>query len=347
MQYHFTCDWLFHQGTSWTLSFLVSWYIIWFVAYCTRLELITKMYAARDDKIARRSLPWTILLVMIFLLYGNFYIGGAARILVWDTISSPDQAFPALVTALLPPLFAAVALTGIASAAMSTTENISRARQDEIALASHENAVGARDKLSNEIYPVVGVEHDSGPRPGTSLEALSALKPVFDPDGTLTAGNSSPVTDGASAVLLMSEDRAKREGRDPLAFIRTMTFAAHDPSEGLLMAPAIAVPEALSRSGLELEDMDLIEIHEAFGAQVLANAAAWEQGWKGKATSAIDWDKVNVNGSSIAVGHPWAATGGRIVTTLANEMSRRDASFGLVSICAAGAMAGAFILERS
>ena len=224
--------------------------------------------------------------------------------------------------------------------------NISRARQDEIALASHENAVAGRDKLSKEIYPVLGVEHDSGPRAETSLEALSALKPVFDPEGTLTAGNSSPVTDGASAVLLMSEDRAKREGRDPLAFIRTMTFAAHDPSEGLLMAPAIAVPQALSRSGLELSDMNLIEIHEAFGAQVLTNAAAWEQGWKGKATSAIDWDKVNVNGSSIAIGHPWAATGGRIVTTLANELARRDASLGLVSICAAGAMAGAFVLER-
>ena len=116
--------WTSPQGTSWTLSFLVSWYIIWFVAYCTRLELITKMYAARDDKIARRSLPWTILLVMIFLLYGNFYIGGAARILVWDTIASPDQAFPALVTAILPPLLAAFALTGIASAAMSTTDSL-------------------------------------------------------------------------------------------------------------------------------------------------------------------------------------------------------------------------------
>ena len=116
--------WTSPQGTSWTLSFLVSWYIIWFVAYCTRLELITKMYAARDNKIARRSLPWTILLVMIFLLYGNFYIGGADRILVWDTISSPDQAFPALVTAILPPLFAAFPLTGIASAAMSTTDSL-------------------------------------------------------------------------------------------------------------------------------------------------------------------------------------------------------------------------------
>lgn len=224
---------------------------------------------------------------------------------------------------------------------------ISRARQDEIALASHQNAVAARDELAAEIFPVLDVEHDTGPRADTSLEALSALKPVFDPEGTLTAGNSSPVTDGASAVFLMSEERARREGREPLAFIRTMTFAALDPADGLLMAPAIAVPLALSRSGLKLADIDLIEIHEAFGAQVLANAAAWEQGWKGPATGSVDWDKVNVNGSSIAVGHPWAATGGRIVTTLANEMARRDSSRGLVSICAAGGMAGAFILERS
>jgi len=225
--------------------------------------------------------------------------------------------------------------------------NISRQRQDEIALASHEHAVAARGKLAAEIHPVLGVEHDTGPRADTSIEALSGLKPVFDPEGTLTAGNSSPVTDGASAVFLMSEERARRESREPLAFIRTMTFAALDPSEGLLMAPAIAVPRALSRSGLKLADIGLIEIHEAFGAQVLANAAAWEKGWKGQPIGAVDWDKVNVNGSSIAIGHPWAATGGRIVTTLANEMARRDESLGLVSICAAGAMAGAFILERS
>jgi len=224
---------------------------------------------------------------------------------------------------------------------------IPRGRQDEIALASHENAVAAREELAAEISPVLDVDHDTGPRADTSLEALSSLKPVFDPEGTLTAGNSSPVTDGASAVFLMSEERARREGREPLAFIRTMTFAALDPADGLLMAPAIAVPLALSRSGVKLADIDLIEIHEAFGAQVLANAAAWEQGWKGPVAGPLDWDRVNVNGSSIAVGHPWAATGGRIVTTLANEMARRDSSLGLVSICAAGGMAGAFILERS
>ena len=223
---------------------------------------------------------------------------------------------------------------------------IPRDRQDEVALASHRNAVAAAVKLGREIYPVAGVDGDTGPRADTSFEALSALKPVFDPDGTLTAGNSSPVTDGASAVFLVCEQRARREGWKPLAFIRTMTFAALDPSEGLLMAPAITVPRALSKSGLKLSEIDLVEIHEAFAAQVLANAAAWEQGWRGAPTGPLDWSRVNVNGSSIAMGHPWAATGGRIVTTLAYEMDRRAARHGLVSICAAGGMAGAFILDR-
>lgn len=224
---------------------------------------------------------------------------------------------------------------------------IPRDRQDEIALASHKNAVAAREKLAHEIFPLAGVEQDSGPRPETSIDALAALQPVFDPKGALTAGNSSPVTDGASAVLLMSEKRAREEGREPLAFIRAMQYGAIDPAEGLLMAPAVVVPKLLQRTGLTLQQMDLVEIHEAFGAQVLANVKAWERGWKGEPTGPVNWGKLNVNGSSIAVGHPWAATGGRIVTTLANEMARRDASFGLVSICAAGAMAGALVLERS
>jgi acetyl-CoA acyltransferase len=224
--------------------------------------------------------------------------------------------------------------------------DLPRRRQDEIALASHRNAVAARKVLAEEIVPLEGVVHDSGPRVDTSLEALANLRPVFDPEGTITAGNASPVTDGASAVLLMSEERAKAEGREPLAFIRAMEYAAIDPAEGLLMAPAIAVPRILERAGLGLADMDLIEIHEAFAAQVLSNVLAWERGWKGSPTGPVDWEKVNVRGSSIAIGHPWAATGGRIVTTLAHEMERRDARYGLISICAAGAMAGAFILER-
>jgi len=223
---------------------------------------------------------------------------------------------------------------------------IPRARQDEIALASHRNAVAARERLAQEIVPFEGASGDTGPRSDTSLQRLATLTPVFDADGTITAGNSSPVTDGASAVLLMSEQRARQEGREPLAFIEAMEYAALHPREGLLMAPAIAVPSLLGRVGLQLADIDLIEIHEAFAAQVLANAAAWEQGWKGPATDPVNWDRVNVNGSSIALGHPWSATGGRILTTLAYEMARRNARYGLISMCAAGAMAGAFLLTR-
>src|SRR5207249_2694919 len=146
--------------------------------------------------------------------------------------------------------------------------------------------------------------------------------------------------------LLMSEERASREGREPLAFLTAMDYAALHPNEGLLMAPAITVPRLLARSGLRLSDIDLLEIHEAFAAQVLANAAAWEKGWKGAPTESVDWNRVNVSGSSVAVDHPWAATGGRIVMTLAYEMARRDAKRGLISICAAGGMAGAFLLAR-
>jgi len=225
--------------------------------------------------------------------------------------------------------------------------NIPRARQDEIALASHRNAVAARERLAQEIVPLEGIAQDTGPRPDTSLERLAALKPSFDPAGTITAGNASPVTDGASAVLLLSERRAAEEGREALAFIEAMDYAAIHPDEGLLMAPAITVPRLLERVGLTMADIDLLEIHEAFAAQVLANVAAWECGWKGRPTGSVDWSRVNVNGSSVAVGHPWAATGGRILTTLANEMARRNARRGLISICAAGAMAGAFLLTRA
>jgi acetyl-CoA acetyltransferase family protein len=224
--------------------------------------------------------------------------------------------------------------------------NIPRERQDEVALASHQNAMAARERIAAEIVPVEGIEHDTGPRADTSLEKLAALKPSFDPTGTLTAGNSSPVTDGASAVLLMEESRARAEGREPLAFIEGIEYAAIHPDEGLLMAPAITVPKLLKRAGLRMGDIDLVEIHEAFAAQVLANVAAWEKGWKGDATGPVDWSRVNVNGSSVAVGHPWSATGGRILTTLAYEMARRGARRGLISICAAGAMAGAVLLTR-
>jgi acetyl-CoA acetyltransferase family protein len=227
---------------------------------------------------------------------------------------------------------------------------IAREEQDEIAYLSHMNAHKATEdgRLKAEIYPLDGHEQDLFIRPDTSLEKLAKLPPVFDrsPAGTITAGNSSPLTDGAAAVLLMSEDRARNENREPLAFIKAFEFAAIDPKDGLLMAPGLAVPRLLRKTGLSLSDMDLIEMHEAFGGQVASNLRAWEKGWKEPAIGRVDRDKLNQLGSSIAVGHPFAATGARIVTTLANEMKRRNARYGLVSICAAGAQASAMILER-
>jgi len=225
---------------------------------------------------------------------------------------------------------------------------VPRALQDEVALASHRNAVAAREKQAEEVFPLEGVEHDSGPRADTSAQALAGLAPAFDREhGTITAGNASPVTDGAAALVLMSEERAREEGRPVLAFIRATRYGAIDIAEGLLMAPAAVVPALLERTGLKMRDFDLVEIHEAFAAQLLANIMAWERGWKGAPTGEVDRARVNVNGGSVAVGHPWSATGGRIVGGLAHEMARRDASLGLISICAAGAMAGAMVLERA
>jgi acetyl-CoA acyltransferase len=228
--------------------------------------------------------------------------------------------------------------------------NITRQEEDEIALRSHRRAAAATadGRLKGEISPLEGIEHDTIVRGDTSLEKLSGLPPVFDRsgNGTITAGNSSPLTDGAAAVLLMSEERARLEGFEPLAFIKAVEFAAIHPRDGLLMAPAVTVPRLLRRTGLGLGDMDIVEVHEAFGAQVACNLKAWETGWKEEAVGTIDPEKLNPLGSSIAVGHPFAATGARIMTTLANEMARRQARYGLISICAAGAMAAAMVLER-
>ncbi len=227
---------------------------------------------------------------------------------------------------------------------------ISRIEQDQIACASHNNAHEAilDGRLLSQIAPLEGVDRDLIVRGDTSLEKLATLRPVFDRSdrGTLSAGNSSPLTDGAAAVLLTSEEQASKEGLEPKAFIRAVEFSAIDPSDGLLMAPAVAVPRILERTGLTLDDMGLVEIHEAFGAQVAFNRKAWREGWKEQAIGDVDDEKLNVLGGSIAIGHPFAATGARIAWNLAQEMERRRLKYGLLSICAAGAMAGAMILER-
>ncbi len=227
---------------------------------------------------------------------------------------------------------------------------IPQEEQDEIAYKSHMHAHAATEdgRLKAEINPLDGFDYDPIIRPTTSLEKLAKLSPVFDrsPTGTITAGNSSPLTDGAASVLLMSEVRARKEGREPLAFIKAFEFVGIDPKDGLLMGPGIAVPRLLQKTGLKLSDLDIIEMHEAFGGQVACNLKAWEQGWKEPAIGKVDRKKLNPLGSSIAVGHPFAATGARIVTTIANEMKRRNAKYGLISICGAGGTASAMILER-
>ncbi len=222
--------------------------------------------------------------------------------------------------------------------------------QDEIAYRSHMNAHAATEdgRLTAEIHPLDGIERDLLIRPSTTMKKLAKLPPVFDPSptGTLTAGNSSPLTDGAASVLLMSEARARKEDREPLAFLKTFEVVGIDPKDGLLMGPGLTVPRLLRRTGLTLADIDIIEMHEAFGGQIVCNLRAWEQGWKEPAIGTVDRDKLNPLGSSIAVGHPFAATGIRIVSTLANEMKRRGARYGLVSICGAGGTASATLLER-
>jgi acetyl-CoA acyltransferase len=236
---------------------------------------------------------------------------------------------------------------------MAKENHISRASQDRWALRSHELAArGADDgRIPAEIVPWFApggragdgvVTQDNGIRRDTSLEQMAKLKPVFDRRyGSVTAANSSPLTDGASAALLMSDSAARALGYTPLAYVRSYAVAAVDPGWQLLQAPIFAVPKALERAGIEWKDLGVIEVHEAFAAQVLSNL----QGWAAKSWE-INEDIINVMGGSIAIGHPFGATGTRLVTTLANEMTRRDAQFGLLSICAQGGMGFAMVLER-
>jgi acetyl-CoA acyltransferase len=245
---------------------------------------------------------------------------------------------------------------------MAKLNGITREAQDEWALRSHRlaHAATADGRLTADIVPVFPpggepVTSDNGIRADTTLEQMAKLPPVFDRRyGTVTAANSSPLTDGASAVLLMSEARARELGYEPLAFIRSHAVAAVDPGWQLLMGPALAVPRALDRAGLQLRDIGLIEMHEAFAAQVLANIQAFEsRDWarerlgRSEPVGEVRRDLLNVAGGSIAIGHPFGATGGRVTLTLAREMKRRDVQFGLISVCAQGGMGFAMVLERA
>ena len=251
---------------------------------------------------------------------------------------------------------------GQSADAMAKINGITREAQDRFALRSHQRAAqGMADgRLTAEIVPVPVppafdrlIAADNGVRHDTTYEQLSALRPAFDRTyGTVTAGNASPLTDGGAAVLLMSEERARALGYTPLAFIRSYAYAAVDPAEQLLQAPVLAAPVALARAGLTLRDLDLVEMHEAFAAQVLSNIQGLASPmWAARAglsapVGEVDLDRLNVMGGSLSIGHPFGATGARVLTTLCHELARRNGQFGMLTVCAAGGMGHAMIVER-
>ena len=244
---------------------------------------------------------------------------------------------------------------------MAKENGISRADQDAFAHRSHLLAAQAwaDGRLREEVMPVFvppnydALDQDNLVRKDSELDAYAKLKPVFDRHyGSVTAGNSSPLTDGASALLLMTEKKAKALGFDVLGYLRSYAFAAVDPAEQLLMGPAYAAPLALDRADLKLKNMDLIDMHEAFAAQVLSNVQAFESDsfaqqklGRDKRIGKLDWDKLNVSGGSIALGHPFAATGARQISQALRELKRRGGQYALCTACAAGGLGAAMVLE--
>jgi acetyl-CoA C-acetyltransferase len=246
---------------------------------------------------------------------------------------------------------------------MAKEWGIGRVDQDELALRSHVNGAKAWQEgfYDDLVAPMAGLARDNNLRPDTSLDKLAALKPAYDKSGTgtLTAGNSTPLTDGASCVLLASEAWADARGLPIQAFFTHYASAAVDfvgmsgPREGLLMAPTYAVPAMLDRAGISLQDFDIYEIHEAFAAQVLCTLKAWESPdycrdklGRDAPLGKIDRERMNLKGGSVALGHPFAATGARIVGTLAKQLQQRGSGRGLISICTAGGLGATAILER-
>jgi acetyl-CoA acyltransferase len=252
---------------------------------------------------------------------------------------------------------------GQAAERMAKLNGISRQAQDDWALRSHRlAAAGTEDgRLTAEISVVYVppsftkvVEKDNGIRTDSTPEKLGMLAPVFDRKfGSVTAGNSSPLTDGASALVLMNADKARAEGIAPMGYVRSWAWTALDPGAQLLQGPAYAAPIALDRAGLSMADIGLMEMHEAFAAQVLSNLQAlasreFAQKELGRdaAVGHPEVERINVMGGSLSIGHPFGATGGRLTTTILNEMKRRDVQFGLITVCAAGGMGFAMVVER-
>jgi acetyl-CoA acyltransferase len=242
---------------------------------------------------------------------------------------------------------------------MAKRIEISRESQDQYALQSHQRAAAAisSGRFDRELVklqaPHGWVHADTMVRADTSLEKLGKLKPAFAKDGTVTAGTASPLTDGAAAIVLMAEEKAKALGYTPLAAVRAWSYVGVDPADQLLIGPALCMPHALDAAGMRLSDMDLVDIHEAFAAQVLSvlkmlasRAFARERLGKDEAVGEIDPARLNVHGGSIAIGHPFGATGARMVTTMANELVATGKSTALLGICAAGGLGAAAVLER-
>jgi len=246
---------------------------------------------------------------------------------------------------------------------MAQQNGISRDAQDELALGSHLKAAGAwqAGRFDAEVMHVAVpprfeqvADRDNIVRGDTTLAALAGLHPVFDRRyGTITAGNASPLTDGAAALVVMAEQKARALGLTPLGYLRSAAYAALDPHDQLLQGPAYAAPVALERAGLRLADMDLVEMHEAFAAQVLSNLQAFaspsfaeEKLGRSEPLGEVDPARLNVNGGSIALGHPFAATGARMVTQALHELGRRRKQYALLTVCAAGGLGAALVLER-
>lgn len=252
-------------------------------------------------------------------------------------------------------------LMGESAEKMAVRNEISRQAQDEFAVRSHHRAAAAiaSGRFRDEVAPVElrngkWVHDDTIVRGDTSVEKLAKLRAVFAKNGSLTAGNSSALTDGAAAVLIMSEDKAKALGYTPLARFASWSYVGVDPADQLLMGPALAMPQALERAGYELGDMDFVDMHEAFAAQVLSvlkmlasdNFAKARLG-RDKAVGEIDPEILNVHGGSVAIGHPFGATGARMVTTMANELHQSGKATALLGLCAAGGLGAGAVLENA
>ncbi len=247
---------------------------------------------------------------------------------------------------------------GESAESMAKRNEITREEQDRFAERSHHRAAEAiaSGRFDHEVTAVEApggwVHADNLVRGDTTFEKLSKLRPVFSRDGTVTAGNASPLTDGAAAVLLMSEDKARALGYEPLAAFRSWSYVGVDPADQLLIGPALAMPQALDRAGMELKDMSMVDMHEAFVAQVLSvTKALASKGFaelrlgRSKAVGEIDEDSFNIYGGSLSIGHPFGATGARMVTTVANELANSGKETALLGICAAGGLGAAAVLE--